>query len=45
MFAARLAAEGFRVLPEDADADGGCSESCEAFTADQLELFDTVSID
>jgi hypothetical protein len=40
LFAARLSAEGFRVLPEDADADGGCSESCEAFGDDQLDLFE-----
>jgi hypothetical protein len=40
MFAARLSAEGFRVLPEDEDVDGGCSESCEAFGAEQLDLFD-----
>jgi len=45
LFAARIAAEGFRVLPADADADGGCSESCEAFSVEQLELFDTVAID
>ncbi|WAS56237.1 phosphoadenosine phosphosulfate reductase family protein [Burkholderia ambifaria] len=44
MFAARLAAEGFRVLPEDEDADGGCSESCEAFGAEQLRLFDFTEI-
>jgi hypothetical protein len=45
LFAARLSAEGFRVLREDEDIDGGCSESCEAFGSEQLELFDTVSID
>ncbi|MBZ5795942.1 phosphoadenosine phosphosulfate reductase family protein [Burkholderia contaminans] len=44
LFAARMAAEGFRVLPEDADADGGCSESCEAFSAEQLQLFDFSAI-
>jgi hypothetical protein len=44
LFASRLAAEGFRVLPEDSDADGGCSESCEAFGADQLELFERMPI-
>lgn len=32
LFAARLSAEGFRVLPEDEDMDSGCSESCEAFS-------------
>lgn len=37
LFAARLAAEGFRVLPVDADADSGCSESCEAFSEETLE--------
>jgi hypothetical protein len=40
LFAARLAAEGFRVLPQDDDADGGCSESCEAFGEEQMELFE-----
>lgn len=45
MFAARLSAEGFRVLPEDDDIDGGCSESCEAFGAEQFELFDTTAIE
>lgn len=44
LFAARLAAEGFRVLPEDSDSDGGCSESCEAFSAGQLQLFDFTEI-
>lgn len=44
LFAARLAAEGFRVLPVDADADAGCSESCEAFSAEQLQLFDFAEI-
>lgn len=40
LFAARVAAEGFRILPEDDDVDGGCSESCEAFGAEQMELFE-----
>jgi hypothetical protein len=44
LFAARLSAEGFRVLQEDADADGGCSESCEAFGEDQLDLFEHMPI-
>lgn len=44
LFAARLSAEGFRVLPEDEDIDGGCSESCEAFGAEQMELFERASL-
>jgi len=44
IFAARFSAEGFRVLPEDEDIDGGCSESCEAFGADQMELFERMPI-
>jgi hypothetical protein len=39
LFASRLSAEGFRVLREDEDIDGGCSESCEAFGSEQLKLF------
>jgi hypothetical protein len=46
LFSARLSAEGFRVLHEDEDIDGGCSESCEAFGSEQLELglFDPLPI-
>jgi hypothetical protein len=44
LFAARLTAEGFRVLPEDADIDGGCSESCEAFEDGQMDLFSPMPI-
>lgn len=44
LFEARLSAEGFRVLREDEDADGGCSESCEAFGSEQFELFERMPL-